>query len=172
MVLDTLRCMFNRPSSKDWNSFVVAAQNGKVDGVEEFLNKYPIAVDKKGFMGNTALIFAVEAEVDRCENSRGGDYNAQYVAEKSKRFKATVELLLKRGASINAQNDKKMTSLDYTNAKSDFSGDDIDNILQGDKAFLIKNGAKTGAEIQAPMCKKVRSLVTLDSRSKNSGGGA
>ena len=138
-------------SSKVWDSLVLAAQHGDVDNLERLLNKNPETVNEKGFSGKTLLIFAAEAESNRASNCGKYDsiYGDRYVVNKSKDFRDTVELLLKKGAFINALDEGERTvlnAMDFVKINSDTENG---KKFLASRNFLLKNGAKSGLEIQS-----------------------
>ena len=158
--------LFQKISLEDWNKVITAAQQSDPFKLKMLLNKHNITdVDKKNFKDRTLLIFAALCEADRegyfCEADREGyfkehrDFNR--LLEQSKRFKATVELLLERGAFINAQDNEGNTVLDIMNSAKLEDNAESKKAFLKNMDFLIEKGAKVGAEIR--LLEQIRSLA-------------
>jgi len=110
----------NPPTDKELTDFVLAAGDGKNAAVNDFLDKYPDAIDTPGgedhfYVLRTALMQAAEnASVDTVKLllNRGANINAANVEGQTALYHAArsgkteiVKALLSHGANIHDQND-------------------------------------------------------------------
>ncbi|MCK4944721.1 MAG: hypothetical protein KAS59_00455 [Alphaproteobacteria bacterium] len=149
--------LFQKISLEDWNKVITAAQQSDPFKLKMLLNKHNITdVDKKNFKDRTLLIFAALCEADR-EGYFKEHRDFNRLLEQSKRFKATVELLLERGAFINAQDNEGNTVLDIMNSAKLEDNAESKKAFLKNMDFLIEKGAKVGAEIR--LLEQIRSLA-------------